>query len=66
MKGTVITTGPEGILWQYQKDVPNDTITDSQSFKFKTKITGRTPVNGSTKDVEILVPVILVQLLKNS
>ena len=36
-------------MWHYQKDVPNDT-------KFKTKITGRAPVNGSTKDVEILVP----------
>ena len=31
-------------------------ITDSESFKSKIKITGNTPVDGKTKDVEIIVP----------
>ena len=41
---------------QYYKDDPNDNLTDSESFKSKTKITGNTPNNGNTKDVEIIVP----------
>ena len=45
-----------GSLWQYYKDDPNDTITDSESFKSKVKITGKTPNDGNTKDVEIIVP----------
>ena len=44
-----------GSLCQYYKDDPNDNITDSESFKFKVKITGKTPDNGNTKDVEIIV-----------
>ena len=32
-----------GSLWQYDRDDPNDNITESESFKFKTKITGKTP-----------------------
>ena len=43
-----------GSLWQYYKDDPNDNLTDS--FKSKVKITGNTPNNGNTKDVEIIVP----------
>ena len=43
------------ILWQYYKDDPNDNITDSESLKFKVKITGKTPVAGNTKDFEIIV-----------
>ena len=31
-------------------------ITDSESFTFKAKITGRTHDNGNTKDVEISIP----------
>ena len=31
-----------GRLWQYYKDDPNNNITDSESFKFKVKITGET------------------------
>ena len=55
-----------GSLWQYCKDIParnnannaiiifsEDNITDS--FKFKSKITGQTG-NDGTKDVEIIVP----------
>ena len=38
-----------------QQDDTNDNITDSQSFKFKARITGRTPAAGNTKDVEIVV-----------
>ena len=43
-------------LWQYYKDDPNDNIADSKSFQFKVKITGKTPDDGNTKDVEIIVP----------
>ena len=45
-----------GSLWQYYKDDPNDNITQSESFKSKIKITGKTPAAGNTKDVEIIVP----------
>ena len=45
-----------GCLWQYYKDDPNDNITESELFKSKTRITGRTPAAGNTKDVEIIVP----------
>ena len=45
-----------GILWQYYKDIPNNNLARSESFKHKVKITGKTPNNGNTKDVEIIVP----------
>ena len=45
-----------GSLWQYCKDNPNDNLANSESFKSKVKITGETPNNGNTKDVEIIVP----------
>ena len=45
-----------GILWQYYKDDPNDNITQSESFKSKIKITGKTHAAGNAKDVEIIVP----------
>ena len=38
------------------KDDPNDNITQSESFKSKIKITGKTSAAGNTKDVEIIVP----------
>ena len=44
-----------GSLWQYYKDDPNDNMEQSESFKSKIKITGKTPPNGNTKDVEIMV-----------
>ena len=44
-----------GSLWQYYKDDPNDNITQSESFKSKIKITGKTPAGGNTKDVESIV-----------
>ena len=45
-----------GSLWQYHKDEPNDNSADSESFKSKIKITGKTPNDGNEKDVEIMVP----------
>ena len=45
-----------GSLWQYCKDEPNDNLANSESFKSKVKITGNTPADGNTKDVEIIVP----------
>ena len=32
-----------GSLWQYFRDEPDDNIEDPESFKFKVKITGKTP-----------------------
>ena len=40
-----------GSLWQYYKDDPNNNLADSESFKYKVKITGKTPDNGNTEDV---------------
>ena len=45
-----------GSLWQYYRDEPNHSLTDSESFKSKIKITGNTTADGNTKDVEIVVP----------
>ena len=45
-----------GSLWQYYKDEPNDNIADTESFKSKVKITGKTPDDGNTKIVQIIVP----------
>lgn len=43
-----------GRLSQYYRDGPNDNngniITNSESFKYKTKITGKTPADAHTKD----------------
>ena len=45
-----------GSLWQYYKDDPNNNMGNSESFKSKIKITGKTPDDGNTKDLEIIVP----------
>ena len=42
-----------GSLWQYYKDDPKDNITQSESFKSKIKIRGKTLAAGNTKEVEI-------------
>ena len=42
-------------LYQYYKDEPNNNLADSESFKSKVKITGKTPADGNTKDMEIIV-----------
>ena len=44
------------ILQQYYKDELNNNLTDSESFKSKIKITGKTPADGNIRDVEIIVP----------
>ena len=43
-------------LWQYYRDEPNNNLANSESFKSKIKITGRTPDHDNEKDVEIMVP----------
>ena len=56
-----------GSLWQYYRDESNDNLEDSQSFKSKIKITGKTPDDGNEKDVEIMVPLkYLSNFLENS
>ena len=46
-----------GSLWQYLRDEPDDDIENSESFKSKIKITGKTPNNNNNeKYVEIIVP----------
>ena len=45
-----------GSLWQYYKDDPNDNIKQSESFKSKIKITGKTHAPGNTKNFEIIAP----------
>ena len=44
-----------GSLWQYYRDEPNDNLANSESFKFKVNITGKTSNNDNEKDVEIMV-----------
>ena len=51
-----------GNLRQYYKDEPNDNLTDSESFKSKIKMTGQTPGDGNTNDLEIIV---LLKYLSN-
>ena len=45
-----------GSLRQYFRDEPDDNLEDSESFKSKIKITGKTPNTDNEKDVEIMVP----------
>ena len=47
-----------GSLWQYFRDEPvaDDDIEDSESFKSRNKIKGKTPNDDNKKDVEIMVP----------
>ena len=45
-----------GSLWQYYRDYSNGNVTQSESFKYKTKITRKTPAARNTKDVKIAVP----------
>ena len=49
-------------LRQYYRDEPNDSLTDSESFKYKIKVTGKTPVAGNEEDVEKMV---LLKYLSN-
>ena len=45
-----------GSLSQYYRDEPNDNIANSESFKFKVKITGKILDDDNKKHVEIAVP----------
>ena len=45
-----------GTLWNYYKGISTDPITSSESFKYKTNITGKTTNDGNTKKVEFSVP----------
>ena len=40
-------------LWQYYRDEPTSTLTKSESFKSKVKITRKTPADGNKKNTEI-------------
>ena len=42
-----------GNLWQYCRDEPAYAVVNSESFKPKIKIPGKSPAASSTKDVEI-------------
>ena len=43
-----------GSLWQYYKDDPNDNITQSEHFKSKIKITGKTAAAGNTLEMLLI------------
>ena len=43
-------------LWQYYTDEPNNNLADCESFKPTVKITGKTPADGNTENVERIVP----------
>ena len=45
-----------GSSWQYYRDKPSTTLTDFESFKSKVKITGSTPADCNTMNVETVVP----------
>ena len=42
-------------LWQYYRYEPNNNLGDSEPFKFKIKIAGKTPAAGNEKDADIMV-----------
>ena len=49
-------------MWQYYRDKPNNNLADSESFKSKIKITGKTLADGNENNIEIIVP---LQYLSN-
>ena len=44
-----------GRLWKYDKNEPNATIKDYETFKFKAKIAGSTRVDGNNEVAEMVV-----------
>ena len=44
-------------MWQHYRDNPNDNTTQSESSKYKIKITEKTPAAGNKEDVKIAVPI---------
>ena len=62
-----------GRLWQYYRDEPNDNLADSESLKFKIKITPACVITNSTGaetyaiiDTKLYVPVITLSTQDNS
>ena len=51
-----------GTLWNYYKNTSTDPITNSESFKYRTSITGKTPNNRNTIEVKFSV---LLKYLSN-
>ena len=49
---TNLNSKSPGGLWQYYRDEPSDNLADSESFKSKIKITGKTPAADNEKNVE--------------
>ena len=45
-----------GGLWEYYKDEPNATLTNSESFESKAKTTGKISANCNIKDFKMPVP----------
>ena len=45
-----------GTLWNYYKDISIDPITNSESFKYKTGITGKRANDENTKEVKFSIP----------
>ena len=57
-----------GSLWQYCKEIPfvnrNSNIVATDTLNFKTKITGQNNDDGRIDNVEIMVPLEYLKLLK--
>ena len=51
----IVIQKTSGSLWQYYKGDPDEKIASFESFKSKIKIAGKTPNDGNTKDVEVIV-----------
>ena len=53
-----LTRKTTGSLWNYYRDQPSDLLsTNSESFKYKTSIVGKTPHNNdSLINVEVVIP----------
>ena len=51
-----------GGLWNYYRNEPSNPLSpDSESFKYKTNITGKTPEdNGSLTNAEVVIPLKLI------
>ena len=52
-----------GTLWNYYKNTSTDSLTNSESFEYKTSITGKAANDENTKEVEFYV---LLKHLSNS
>ena len=45
-------------LWQYHRDNPKHKIRNFEPIKFKVKITVKSPADGNTKNVKMVLPLI--------